>query len=616
MMIVSINTKILKSNQFEKNYNMNTINTRLTQLRAQMKLAGVDAYLVPSQDPHQSEYVAEYWKTRAWISGFTGSAGTAVITADYAGVWTDSRYFIQGEQELADSDFVLEKQTIPHAPQHIEWLAENLPNGAVLGFDGNVFSKSQINSLKKRLTPHGIELKYDSDLIDAIWEDRPALPKSKAFDLSVAYTGMSRQEKLKAVSDQLGEATYHLVTTLDDIAWVLNIRGSDVECNPVCISYLLISKNESIWFVDKEKVSDELENTLHESGVTIMPYEAVSAYLRQISINEKVSYAPAATSILLWEAMEVDQWLSDRNIIRPMKAIKNDTEIGHIREAMRKDGVALLKLYRWLEGELQSGRTVTEYELSQRLAQFRSEQGNYHGESFTAIAGYKGNGAIVHYRPDEKESAAIRAEGMLLLDSGGQYKEGTTDITRTICLSEPTDEQKRNYTLVLKGHIALSRAVFPKGTTGVQLDTLARMHLWHYGLNYGHGTGHGVGFFLNVHEPPQGFAPSPKAGRGLTPFEPGMLTSNEPGYYKTGAYGIRIENLEICVEKIQTEEGTYYGFEALTLFPISTKLIDQELLSSEERHWLNRYHARVLNELTPLLDADEQTWLKEKCARI
>lgn len=595
---------------------MNVINHRLQLLRARMQEHGIDAYVIPSQDPHQSEYVAEYWKGRAWISGFTGSAGTAIITMDYAGVWTDSRYFLQGENELADSEFILERQTIPHAPQHLDWLANHLPKGATLGFDGDVFSVAQINRLRNKLAHLNIQYAYAKDLLNDIWTDRPALPQTNVFELPTAYAGQSRAEKITAIRAEMGTAAYYLVTGLDDIAWLLNIRGSDIDFNPVSISYLLIGKEEVRWFIDDIKVPESMKTQMVSEGIELMPYDALAPFLRQLSPGMNVLYAQAATSVLIYEAMEKEQWMRGANLIRPLKAIKNEIEIGHIREAMRKDGVALLRLYRWLDKELKAGRTISEYDLGEQLAAFRAQQGNYHGESFSAIVGYKGNGAIVHYRAEQDSCAQINKEGMLLLDSGGQYTEGTTDITRTICLSEPTEEQQRHYTLVLKGNIALSRAVFPKGTTGVQLDTLARMHLWQHGLNYGHGTGHGVGFFLNVHEPPQGFAPSPKAGRGLTPFEPGMLTSNEPGYYKADAYGIRIENLEICVEKMETEHGPYYGFEPVTLFPISTKLIKRDLLNTEEQQWLNDYHQKVLNELLPLLEAEEQAWLKEQCAEI
>jgi Xaa-Pro aminopeptidase len=596
---------------------MSIVDNRLRQLRAVMKAEGIDACLIPSQDPHQSEYVAAYWKGRSWISGFTGSAGTAVITNEHAGLWTDSRYFIQGEKELADSEFVLEKQLIPHTPQHLEWLRAKLPSGAVIGIDGRVFSVAQVNHIRRVLNDDTIEIRYQDDLLQQIWEDRPALPQTSVFELDVRYAGLSRAEKLSNISSQLGPADYYLVTGLDDIAWALNIRGMDVECNPVSISYLLIGKEQHFWFIDEAKVPAALQAKMEKEGIAIHPYEAIQPFLRQLSVGSRVLYTPATLSILLYEAMEAAQWVKGPNLIRPMKAIKNDTEISHIKQVMRKDGVALVRFFRWLEKELEAGNeTLTEYQVGRQLDEFRKAQDNYYGESFSAIVGYKGNGAIVHYRAEDGKSASLKAEGILLVDSGGQYLEGTTDITRTIALSHPTKEQQLHYTLVLKGHIALSTAIFPKGTTGVQLDTLARMHLWKHGLNYGHGTGHGVGFFLNVHEPPQGFAPSPKAGRGLTPFEPGMLTSNEPGYYKTDAHGIRIENLELCVKVIDHDTDTYYGFEPVTLFPISTNLIDQSLLTGQEKSWLNDYHQKVYSELAPLLDAEEKAWLAHQCKEL
>jgi Xaa-Pro aminopeptidase len=595
---------------------MNTVNDRLNALRKEMAKANIDAYLVPSQDPHQSEYVAEHWKARTWVSGFTGSAGIAVITQDYAGLWTDSRYFLQGEKELADSEFVLEKQTIPHTPQHLEWLEEKLSAGDTVGFDGQLFSVAQVEQLKRRLQPSGIQLSYEQDLIGNIWSHRPALPQDAVFEHDTKYAGKSRAQKIKEIRAKSGEVDYYLATGLDDIAWALNIRGSDVESNPVAISYLLIGNQGVYLFIDEQKLPAVLKEKFEKDGIEIHPYSALVPFLKQLSEGIVVGYSAHATSILQYESIPEEYWVKMANPIRPLKAIKNETEVAHIRQAMRKDGVALLRLYRWLEHQLQAGNEVTEYELAQQVAAFRKAQGKYHGESFAAIAGYRGNGAIVHYRPDENNSAVIRQEGILLLDSGGQYEDGTTDITRTTALSLPTAEQKRNYTLVLKGHIALSSAIFPKGTTGVQLDTLARMHLWQHGLNYGHGTGHGVGFFLNVHEPPQGFAPSVKGGRGTTPFEPGMLTSNEPGYYKTNEYGIRIENLELCVEKIDSEQGTYYGFESLTLFPISAELIDFALFTSEERQWLNDYHRKVFDELAVLLEEEEKAWLKDKCRAI
>ncbi|MCO6478110.1 MAG: aminopeptidase P family protein [Phaeodactylibacter sp.] len=594
----------------------NNVNERLAALRREMAESHLDAFIIPSQDPHQSEYVADHWKARAWISGFTGSAGVAVVTADHAGLWADSRYFIQAEQELKGSPFVLHPLKVPYAPEHIDWLLEKLSAGSTVGCNGDIFSVAEIGHLRQKLERRNIGLAYKEDLAGRIWKGRPPLPRDAAFELDAAYAGQSRAEKLARVRAQMKGAEYYLVSTLDDIAWALNIRGADVEYNPVCISYLLIGANTAHWFVHERKVSAGLRERLQKDGVELHPYEALESFLEELEKDSPILYGPGSTSINIYETLDEEQWRSAKNLIRPMKALKNETEVKHIRQAMCKDGVALIKLYRWLEAELQN-RTVSEYELAQQLAAFRKAQGNYFGESFAAIVGYAANGAIVHYKPEPDTCADIRPEGILLLDSGGQYLEGTTDITRTTLLGgEPTAEQRRNYTLVLKGNIALSRAVFPEGTSGVQLDTLARMHLWREGLNYGHGTGHGVGFFLNVHEAPQGFTPNPRGERGETPFRPGMLTSNEPGFYKAGEYGIRIENLELCVEKYANDDARFFAFEPVTLFPIDLRLADLQLLTQEEKDWLNDYHRKVLNELTPLLNDEEHDWLAERCRAV
>ncbi len=594
-----------------------SIDERLAALRGEMAKARLDAYLVPSNDPHQSEYVARHWESRAWISGFTGSAGIAVITPDHAGLWTDSRYFLQAEQQLANSEFALHRQKVPYAPEHIGWLLENLPEGSTIGCDGNVFSMAQLRSLHRRLAAKGIYIAHEEDLIGRVWGSRPPLPHAPAFELDVAYAGLSRAKKIRGIRERMNDAGYYLVSTLDDIAWLLNIRGADVPFNPVCISYLIVGKNTVYWFVDEEKVPDALMQRLEKDGVEVHPYEAVDDFLGEISAKEDVLYNPASTSARLYEALPQEQWQSSPNLIQPLKAVKNDTEIKHIRQAMRKDGAALVKLYRWLDDQLKES-TVSEYELGRQLGRFRKQQGEYFGESFSAIVGYGANGAIVHYRAEEDSCAQIRPEGILLLDSGGQYQEGTTDITRTVSLGKATDEQRLHYTLVLKGHIALAQAVFPEGTTGVQLDILARQYLWKAGLNYGHGTGHGVGFFLNVHEPPQGITPNPNGERGTTAFRAGMLTSNEPGFYKTGSHGIRIENLVLCVraEGMEMEQEQFLRFESLTLFPISTQLLDLSLLSEEERVWLNDYHRKVFQELAPLLNEEEQEWLAVRCQAI
>jgi Xaa-Pro aminopeptidase len=600
----------------EKNLSMKkSIDERISSLRALMRQHQIDAYLIPSNDPHQSEYVAERWKAREWISGFTGSAGIAIVTADHAGLWTDSRYFLQAEEQLKGSRFVLHKLKIPHAPEHLMWLAENLPEGAIVGADGNLFSPGQVRSIRKHLHKKNIE--FDQvDLIGEIWKDRPGIPVNPLFEFPLEFAGQSRREKLDRVLEKMAGqgASLYLVSTLDDIAWCLNIRSNDVEFNPVCICYLVIGRDTSYLFIDEEKVPSGISGSLHKDGIEIRPYEEIEDFLARMSESRRILVDTHSISIRLYEGINEDQRIDGENLILPMKAVKNEVEIGHIRSVMRRDGVALLRLYRWLEEKLNAGK-VTELEVAEQLARFRGEQGNYYGESFAAIVGYNSNGAIVHYKPQAETCASIHREGILLLDSGGQYLDGTTDITRTTALGPPTSEQKRNYTLVLKGHIALATIQFPEGTMGAQLDTLARIPLWKEGLNYGHGTGHGVGFFLSVHEPPQGFAASAVTSRGTTPLAPGTLTSNEPGFYKDGEYGIRIENLVLCVEAGETPYGKFLKFETVSLFPIDTSLVELALLTKEEKDWLNDYHRQVFVQLSPLLNEDEKKWLEEKCGQ-
>ncbi len=587
---------------------------KLAALRAQMTQHRIDAYLLPSADPHQSEYVAARWSTRSWLSGFTGSAGTLVVNQEAAGLWTDSRYFLQAETQLENSGISLQKQRIPHAPEHVDWLAEHLESGSRLGFDGQVVSLAQFRLLQQKLIPQGIRLVGRHDLADAIWQDRPPLPASELFELPVEFAGESRTQKIERIRAWLKDkgADAVLLVALDDIAWTLNIRASDVEFNPVCLSYLLVERKRVQWFVGKQRVPKPLRQAMDKEGIEIRKYEAIDKRLRKFKASRTLAVDPSTLSFQFYEALAGKQLLEHASPVQAMKAVKNSVEISQIRKAMRKDGVALLRLFSWLEQTLQE-RSVPEVEVAERLAEFRSQSGHYHGESFAAIVGYKGNGAIIHYRAEPATCASLENEGMLLLDSGGQYWEGTTDITRTITLGDPTMEQRRHFTLVLKGMIALSEARFPAGTGGAQLDTLARQFLWQDGLNYGHGTGHGVGHFLNVHEGPQGFAISAVTSRGRTAFQSGMLTSNEPGFYRTGEYGIRIENLILCVEDEQTDYGNFLRFETLTLFPIDRRLIQLDMLTPAEIDWLNNYHTRVHEELGPLLQPDELRWLHNQC---
>jgi len=591
------------------------MNKRISALRQKMLEYKLDAYLIPSSDPHQSEYVADYWQSRTWISGFTGSAGLAIVLKDQSVLWTDSRYFLQAETQLANNEMELKKQGVAHAPEHVTWLKETLAKGSRIGLDGKLFSVGQVRSLAKSFYEKKIDLVSEVDLIAEVWEDRPSMPATTIFEHDAKYTGLTRAEKLAQVRDEMNktEANSYFISTLDDIAWAFNLRGSDVACNPVFYAYAVIEKEKAHLFVEQSKLSNELVQKLNADAIQIHKYEAIETFLQKN--KNTILIDKNSTNNQVYNVIAKDKIEQGENICRALKAIKNKTEISHIRKAMLKDGVALTKLFRWLDEELDK-REIPETEIAEKLAGFRRAQGDYYGESFEAIVGYKGNGAIVHYRAEPTTCANLKKEGILLLDSGGQYFDGTTDVTRTVALGTPTQEQKHNFTLVLKGHIALDNAKFPAGTTGPQLDTLARMYLWQEGLNYGHGTGHGVGFFLNVHEPPQGFATNPTTSRGRTAIQPGMFTSNEPGYYKAGEYGIRIENLVICKEWKEVNGTKFYQHESLTLFPIDLNLVEKEILTPIEINWLNTYHQEVFEKLSPLLNEEEQVWMQQMCRKI
>lgn len=588
---------------------MNTTQ-RISALRAHMKKNGLNAYIIPSNDAHQSEYVADYWKCREWISAFTGSAGTVVVTSDKSGLWTDSRYFLQGEKELSETEIDLYKPKNRFGSEYIDWLTTELSKGDTVGIDGNVCSLSSYESYTKRLKPSHIQLSTKYDLFDSIWEDRKPIPQNPIFEHDISFAGKSRKEKINDIRTKMEEqgVDYHLITTLDDIAWVFNIRGNDVEFNPVAVAYALISIHEAVLFIDPSKVPDELYQKLKHDGISIKPYGSIIESLNTLAELDTLLLDPNTCSINLYKGINC-KTVRGKTISQLMKALKNETEVAHTHNAMAKDGAALAKTFYWLEQQLKNNEKVTEADFADKLAAHRSEMPDYKGESFPAIVGYRSNGAIIHYRPMHGECAELKAEGILLADSGGQYLDGTTDITRTIALGTPSKEEKRNFTLVLQGNIALTKAKFPEGTTGAQLDILARKPLWNHGLNYGHGTGHGVGFFLNVHEGPQGFA-GLNSERGTTAHQVGMITSNEPGYYKEGAYGIRVENLLVTVPS--DTEG-FLEFETLSLYPMDIKLIDETIFSKSEKAWLNKYHYQVLNKVGPLLEGDVKSWFELKC---
>lgn len=594
-----------------------SINKRIDALRQQMQKNKLDAWIIPGSDPHQSEYVADHWKGREWISGFTGSAGNIVITKNHAGLWTDSRYFIQADKELKRSKMKLHKLKVAHTSEYIDWLKNNLKRGSRIGCDGMLFSASQIKRLQKTFEPLGIKLIYSKDILGAVWKERPPLPDNQIFEHQVKYAGKNRSKKIAEIRKAMKEQNvdHHLVSTLDDIAWIFNIRSSDVECNPVTIAYAIVSHRNTYLFIDKEKVPARLIKEFKKDNIVLKPYDGIETFLKKIPKSNKILLDPATTNMKLYIAIGQQQIVHGKTISTHLKAIKNKTEIAHIKDAMIKDGVALTHLYMWLENLLQKDGSTTEAELAIQLNEFRKAQGDYYGESFSAIVGWKGNGAIVHYRPDPKDCATIKGNGILLLDSGGQYINGTTDITRTVAFGKPTKEQKENFTLVLKGHIGLADLKFPKGTRGNQMEILARQPLWSQGLNYGHGTGHGVGFFLNVHEGPQSIG-SGITAKAATVFEEGMLTSNEPGFYKTGEYGIRIENLVIVAKDKKTDYGDFLKFDSVTLFPIDKNLIAFNLLTKREVEWLNDYHSMVYKKVSPFLNKKEKAWMKKKCSKI
>jgi Xaa-Pro aminopeptidase len=592
---------------------MNTINDRILAIRNLLAEANIDAFIIPSSDAHQSEYVAPYANVRQWISGFTGSAGTVIISKDHAGLWTDSRYYLQAETELENSEMKMHKMGNKGYISWINWLNETFSTKSIVAFDGLLFTKTMFDSIENKLNEN-IELKTSFNPIDTVWENRPSLPLDEIYEHPLQYAITSRKDKIKNLRENFSsEANMYLISALDDIAWLFNLRGKDIDFNPIFYAFGLVGADEAILFCKESKIPEELKRELKQDGIEIKDYDLFIPYCNNMSPDEKLFLDPSDTSISLFRAINASK-VEGRNIIREMKGIKSEGELKHIRNAMEKDGVALLRMYRWLENELDN-RGVSEAELSDKIQYFRSLMPGYIGESFPPIVGYKANGAIIHYRPHPDTSAEITKDGILLIDSGGQYIDGTTDITRTICFGSPSRDQKTAYTLVLKGMISIDQLQFPQGTTGYQMDILARAPLWKYGLNYGHGTGHGVGYVLNVHEGPQGISQVYNA-RSKHSIDVGMITSNEPGFYKDGEFGIRIENLIATTEKGETNYGQFLGFETLTLFPIATNLIDMSLLTKGEVEWLNEYHSIVKKCLSPHLEIEEQEWLSERCKAI
>ncbi|HLI17230.1 MAG TPA: aminopeptidase P family protein [Rhodanobacteraceae bacterium] len=635
--------------------NPTTVPERIAALRGVMQQCGITACVVPTADPHLSEYLPAHWQARAWLSGFTGSAGTLVVTRDFAGLWTDSRYFSQAERQLAGSGIELVKLNVPHTPEHVEWLCAHVREGDMVACAADMLSLASERTLRKALTEHGAELVED-DLPASIWNDRPPLPHAPIYEHPLEYAIHARAEKLTDVREamQKAGATHHVVSALDEIAWVLNLRGSDVRYNPVFLSHLLIDMEGATLFVEASKLETkapppsggrqggghlasndtpppqpspagggrtnaserrELLGCLRGDGVRIERYEAIGDALAKLPRKSRLLLAPSQISAAVAHAIPDHVTLVEApGPISAAKARKGDKEMDHVREAMRRDGVALVRGARWIEQSLKDGKRLTELDVDSKLRELRSRQPGFVSESFSTIAGYEANAALPHYSATAESHSELKPKGMLLIDSGAQYLGGTTDVTRMWALGETTPEQRRDVTLVLKGVIALSRAKFPRGASGQQLDALARAPIWAAGVDYGHGTGHGVGYCLNVHEGPQSIRP-PRSAQHLEPMDVGMITSIEPGIYKPGRHGVRIENLAATIPAGDGEFGEFLAFETLTLCPIDTRLLDLSMLHAEELAWLDAYHATVRERIAPLLDDPvDSAWLDARCA--
>ncbi|TBR39120.1 MULTISPECIES: aminopeptidase P family protein [Dyella] len=595
------------------------IPSRIAALRQAMRQHHVAACLVPSADPHLSEYLPAHWQARAWLSGFTGSAGTLVVTADHAGVWTDSRYFAQAEQELAGTGVELMRQRTPHAPEHLAWLEDHLGEDAVLAVAGDSLAVSTRRTIARRFDATGARLRTDLDLPAMVWTDRPDLPTQPIVEHALRYAAETRADKLGRIRNAMRKAgaTHHLISSLDDIAWITNLRGSDVECNPVFLAHLLIRLDGSgTLFVGRSKLTDATVAALAADGVHLADYSTITDALGELTPDDRLLVDSMRIVSAIGDSVPTPvTWIEGANPSTLMKARKGPVELDHIREVMRRDGAALVRAFRRLEERVTAGMPQTELDVDALLHEERSAQPDFVGESFSTIAGYQANGALPHYRATPEHHSALKAQGLLLVDSGGQYLGGTTDVTRVLALGETTAEQRRDSTLVMKGLIALSRARFPRNASGPQLDALARAPLWASGMDYGHGTGHGVGFFLNVHEGPHSIRP-PISGGTLVTLDPGMITSIEPGLYKPGRHGIRHENLAVIVDADKTEFGEFQAFETLTLCPFDRRTLEPSLLNPEERAWLDDYHAMVRAALAPLLEDADAAWLERHCAPI
>jgi len=585
------------------------IAARLKAFRQEMPVNGVEAYLFYGTDPHQSEHPAPRWRDREWITGFTGSAGTVAVTADNAALWTDGRYTVQARAELQHSGIELFQIGAAESTSPTDFLKKHLDRGCKVGLDGSAVSVETVRKLREKLDNKEISVDPDCDLPNILWKDRPDIPDNTIKSLPIEYSGRSRQQKLDSLRKELRSkgANHYLESSLDCIAWILNIRGNDIAFSPLAIAHLLIGEAEAILFIDDKKVPAEIRAGLAGDGVAVSPYEAIEQHLQKLPSEAKVAYDPKKTAFKLCENIPDNcDKVEVPNLAEKLKAVKNDCEIANLKQVMLCDSVAQCKFFCWLDENVDK-RVLTEIDAAQKAREFRAQQPDFMDESFRPIPGYMEHGALPHYAPTPENQSKLQPQGFFLLDSGGQYLGGTTDITRTVALGPLTDQMKRDYTLVLKGLINISRHRFMTDRNGSHLDILARTPLWEHGLDYKHGTGHGIGSYLNVHEGPCGLSPMNTAK-----LEPGMILATEPGLYREGAYGIRLENMQLIVEDEETEFGKFYRFETLTLVPFDLNAIEPSLLSKDDTEWLNAYHEHVFSTLAEKLQEREREWLRKK----
>jgi Xaa-Pro aminopeptidase len=595
------------------NINLNMYPERLSELRSELGKNKVDAYVIQCTDPHLGEYIPDHWQVVAWLTGFNGSNATVVITESFAGLWTDSRYFIQAEEQLRGSGFTFMKQLTADRKDFMLWLKDNIRPGSVIGFDGRTFSIQLFRKLVSMLEGLNLSFQTDSDFISGLWKERPPMPGSVAFDHEIRFCGKDRSVKISEVRALMKEigVNYHLLTSLDDIMWLLNIRGRDVAYSPLLTCFAIIGEDQVLLFTDEGQIPLRMALLFDKLNIVMLPYEETAGMLTVLPGDCSMLICPETTSVTLFNSIKKGaRILEDNSIPTRLKAEKNKAEIENIGRVMVKDGIALTKFFIWLEKEIGENE-LSELSVASMVDSLRAVHENYLCPSFLTISAFREHSALPHYSVTGLSDSRITGEGIFLLDSGGQYLDGTTDITRTISIGRPTDQQKRDFTLVLKGVIKLASAKFPAGTRGYQLDILARRSLWENGLNYGHGTGHGVGFCLNVHEGPQNISPA-GGNNSRTVIVPGMLISDEPAVYREGEYGIRTENLLMCYEDEENEFGNFYRFETMSLCYIDKNLIEKRLLEINEIEWLNSYHERVFEKLSPHLEAEEIEWLRDK----